>query len=324
MRNDVTAALISVFLLLPSAPRAESTIAMTSFGGITNLPFWVAQDKGYFKAQGLTVEFAQTRSSTDQMRDMMADKYQIASTSLDNVIAYTEGQSDLKIPGYDIVAFLGGSAGQNQVVTRPEIKTYRDIKGHAVVVDAKGSGYAFVLYQLLENNGLTREKDYSIVAVGGGPARYQAMQESKGVAAILGAPNDIEAERLGYHLLGDAAGALGASQGAYAARRGWMKSHEAELVGFARAMRQAHDFVFTNRADSVALLKAHMKELTQEQADAFYVTMVEKGALNRTPEIKREGLVNMLKLREKYAEPRKSLNDPDKYLDLAAYRKAAQ
>src|SRR5581483_9550721 len=84
----------AALLLLRAAARAESTIAMTSFGGITNLPFWVAQDKGYFKGQGLTVSFAQTRSSTDQMRDMMADKYQIASTSLDNVIAYTEGQSD--------------------------------------------------------------------------------------------------------------------------------------------------------------------------------------------------------------------------------------
>jgi ABC-type nitrate/sulfonate/bicarbonate transport system substrate-binding protein len=314
----------AALLLLPAAARAESTIGMTSFGGITNLPFWVAQDKGYFKGQGLTVLFAQTRSSTDQMRDMMADKYQIASTSLDNVIAYTEGQSDVPIPGYDVVAFLGGNAGQNQVVTRPEIKTYQDIKSHAVVVDAKGSGYAFVLYQLLENNGLTRDKDYSIVAVGGGPARYQAMQDGKGVAAILGAPNDIEAERLGYHLLGDAAGALGASQGAYAARRGWLKAHEAEAVGFARAMKQAHAFVFANKADSIALLRAHMKALTPEQAEGFYKTMVEKGALNRTPEVKREGLINMLKLREKYAEPKKRLDNPDKYLDVSYYKKAAQ
>jgi len=324
MRKLTLLAAASLLLLLPAAARAESTIAMTSFGGITNLPFWVAQDKGYFKAQGLTVNFAQTRSSTDQMRDMMADKYQVASTSLDNVIAYTEGQSDVAIPGYDIVAFLGGNAGQNQVVTRPEIKAYQDIKGHAVVVDAKGSGYAFVLYQLLENNGLTREKDYSIVAVGGGPARFAAMKENKGVAAILGAPNDIEAERMGYHLLGDAAGALGASQGAYAARRGWMKDHEAEVVGFARAMKQAHDFVFANKADSIALMRSHMKELTPEQVEGFYVTMVEKGTLNRTPEVKREGLVNMLKLREKYAEPKKTLDNPDKYLDVSYYRKAAQ
>src|SRR5436309_2256177 len=145
---------LATALLLSAGASAQTTLGMTSFGGITNLPFWVAQDKGYFKGQGLTVNFSQTTSSTQQMRDMMADKYQIASTSLDNVIAYSEGQSDVPIPGYDVVAFLGGSAGQNQVVTRPEIKSYQDIKGHAVVVDAKGSGFAFVLYQLLENNGL--------------------------------------------------------------------------------------------------------------------------------------------------------------------------
>jgi ABC-type nitrate/sulfonate/bicarbonate transport system substrate-binding protein len=180
-----------------------------------------------------------------------------------------------------------------------------------------------VLYQLLENNGLLRERDYSIVAVGGGPARFKAMQEEKGVAAILGAPNDVEAARFGYHLLGDAAGALGASQGAYAARKSWLKEHEKEAIGFALAMKAAHEFVFADKSESVALLKAHMTELTPEQADLFYVALTEKGVLNRTPEINRDGVVNMLKLRNKYAEPKKNLTDPDKYLDLSYYRKAA-
>jgi len=325
MRKRIAGCIVAAsLLLLPRLASAETTLEMTSFGGITNLPFWVAEDKGYFKEQGLTVLFTQTNSSAQQMRDMMEDKFHIASTSLDNIIAYTEGQSDVRLGGYDLVAFLGGSAGQNQVVTRPEIKTYQDIKGHAVVVDAKGSGFAFVLYQLLENNGLERNRDYPVVGVGGGPARLKAMQEERGVAAILGAPNDVEAERMGYHLLGDAAGALGASQGCYAARRDWAREHEKELVGFARAMIKAHDFIFANKPDSIAVLTAHMKALTPEQADAFYVTMVEKGALNRTPEVNRDGVINMLKLRNKYAEPKKDLQDPDKYLDMSFYKKAAQ
>ena len=53
---------------------------MIGFGFVSNLPIWVAQDRGLFKREGLEVRIDQTPGSVAQIRDMMSGKYQIAMT----------------------------------------------------------------------------------------------------------------------------------------------------------------------------------------------------------------------------------------------------
>src|SRR3546814_20094709 len=102
---------------------------------------------------------------------MISGKSDIASTAIDNIIAYTEGQGPFKIDNFDMVAFMGVHSGLNSVVTRPEIKTYADIKGKQVAVDATNTGYAFVLFRILEQNGFKYKQDYTVVPVRRGPQR---------------------------------------------------------------------------------------------------------------------------------------------------------
>src|SRR4051812_23923372 len=202
--------------------RAETPLAMVGFGGASNLPVWLAMDRGLFTAEGIALTLEATRGSIAQMENMMSGKYQVASTSIDNVIAYTEGQGDVQIPGFDMVCVAGVRSGLNSVVTRPEIKSFAAIKGRPVAVDAVGTGYAFVLYRILAQHGLKRDRDYSIAAVGGGPERLKALEENKAAAAVISAPNDTEAKNMGYNLLADAAAALGGYQGsAYCLRKEW-------------------------------------------------------------------------------------------------------
>ena len=51
--------------------------------------------------------------SKEQMQDIMAGKYQFASTAFDNIVAYTEGQGTDKFPDYDVVAIAGVHSGMN-------------------------------------------------------------------------------------------------------------------------------------------------------------------------------------------------------------------
>ena len=46
------------------------------------------------------------------------------------------------------------------------------------------------------------------------------------------------------------------------------------------------------------------------------------GGLNRHAEINEAGVATVLKLRSKYAEPKKTLTDPHKYYDMSYYKKA--
>jgi ABC-type nitrate/sulfonate/bicarbonate transport system substrate-binding protein len=304
--------------------QAETQLAMVGFGGASNLPVWLAMDRGLFKAEGIDLTLEATRGSIAQMKNMMSGKYQVASTSIDNVIAYTEGQGDVQIPGFDMVCVAGVHSGLNSVVTRPEIKNYAAIKGKPVAVDAVGTGYAFVLYRILAQHGLKRDRDYSIAAVGGGPERLKALEENKAVAAVISAPNDTEAKNMGYNILADAAAALGGYQGsAYCLRKSWAKTHHAETVAWIRTLIKAHDTVFADRNASIAVLKSHIKNLSDADAATIYTSLTHgKGGLNKRAAISTKGMKTVLSLRNEYAEPHKNLTKPAKYYDLSYWKEA--
>ncbi|HEY4134389.1 MAG TPA: ABC transporter substrate-binding protein, partial [Alphaproteobacteria bacterium] len=271
---QILAAAMATSLIVGGSASAQTKLDMVAFGGASNLPIWVAQDKGLFAKEGLEINLDRTPGSVAQMQNMMSGKYGIATTSIDNVVAYYEGQGDVKLENFDVVAVAGVHSGLNTVIARPEIKSYKDIRGKAVAVDALGTGYAFVLFKILEKNGLAFGKDYSVVAVGGGPERLQAMKENKAVAAVVSAPNDTEAKNLGYTLLDDAASALGGYQGsAYVVTRSWAKAHEKETVAWLRAIIAAHDYVFANKADSIKILQSRIKGLSDGDAEIIYASL---------------------------------------------------
>lgn len=303
---------------------AQTKLDMVGFGGASNLPIWVAIDQGLFKKEGLDVKLDRTAGSVAQMQNLMAGKYQIASTSIDNILAYSEGQGDVQLDNFDVVAVGGVHSGLNSVVARPEIKSYADIKGKAVAVDALGTGYAFVLFKILERNGLAFQKDYSVVAVGGGTERLNALKENKAVAAVMSAPNDTEAKNLGYTILADAAKELGGYQGsAYAVRRSWAKDHEKETVAWLRALIAAHDWVFANKAGAFTVLKKNIKDLKDEDAEIIYSSLTTgSGGLNQKAAINVSGMKTVLSLRGEYATPKKNLTDANKYMDLSFHQKA--
>ena len=129
----VLAAGVAVGLAVPAS--AQTEIKLIGFGGGTNVPSWVAIDKGFFLKEGLKVTQDVTSGSKEQMQDIMAGKYQFASTAFDNIVAYTEGQGSDKFADYDVLAIAGVHSGMNTLVARPEIKKYSDLKGKVVAVE---------------------------------------------------------------------------------------------------------------------------------------------------------------------------------------------
>src|SRR6186713_3170288 len=102
-----------------AAPAAAQTrLSIVTFSGATNLPVWIALDKGFFKKEGLEVTHEVTRGSQQVMEGLMSGKYQFGSAALDNTIAYSEGQGDVKIDNYDLVAILGVHSGMSRIISR--------------------------------------------------------------------------------------------------------------------------------------------------------------------------------------------------------------
>ena len=99
---------LAAFAMAFAAPAAaQQKLTVITFSGATNLPVWIAVDKGFFKKEGIDVQHEVTRGSQQVMEGLMSGKYQFGSAALDNTIAYVEGQGDVKIDNFDLVAILG-------------------------------------------------------------------------------------------------------------------------------------------------------------------------------------------------------------------------
>ncbi|HTR59373.1 MAG TPA: ABC transporter substrate-binding protein [Casimicrobiaceae bacterium] len=308
------------------APAAPPTpLRVIAFDGGWNLPVWAAQRQGFFEANGVSVQLSYTPTSVYLITSLLDGKFDIALAGMDNIVAYQEGQGEAKIADNpDLFAFLGDDGGFASVVGAPAVKSFADLKGKTVSVDAMTTGYAFMVREILSRNGLA-EADVNYVRAGATANRYRDLLAGKHQATLLRTPFELAAKGQGFNVLAYAE-SLGAYQGTVgAARRSWAASHEKELIGFMRAYRAGVDWLYdrANREVTEALLVANLRDMTPALAkQAYDLLLADKGGITRDVSLDVNGIRTVLELRSKYGMPKKTLTDPMKYVDLTYYEKA--
>lgn len=310
----------------PAPPASPKAVNLIVFPGGFNWPIWVAQEKGLFAKHGIAPKITPTPSSVFQLTGLIEGKFDIAMTAIDNLIAYREGQGEAKVDGPDLFAFMGGDNGFLRLVAVPEVKSYGDLRGKTVSVDARTTGYAFVLFEMLDRNGLRLDQDYRVERAGGVLQRFQALMEKKHAATLLLSPFELQAEAKGFRRLGNAADVLGRYQGLVGgARKSWADANRDAVVGYIRAFSGAVDWLYEarNRSEAVAIFRKNLPQVSEEGAQAAYgVLLHPTDGFQKKARIDLEGVRTALQLRSKYAEPRKTLTDPSKYYDDGFYRAA--
>jgi len=323
--RSAIAAMLATVLVAAASAQDRKTVEVIVFPGGFNWPIWAAQKTGTFAAAGIEVKLTPTPNSEFQLTNTYAGKFHIAMTAIDNVIAYQEGQGPVKIENPDMVAVMGSDNGFLSLVTVAEIKTFADVKGKTLSVDALTTGYAFVLRELLARNGI-KESDVRFARAGGVRERWIALEKKEHAGTMLITPFDIMAKAKGFNVLAYAAPALGNYQGLVAAvTRRWAKDNEAQLVGFIRGYVQAVQWLYDpkNKAAAIAILRANLTAMDERGAEASYgALMAEKGGLFKDGAFDMEGIKTVLALRAKYAEPKKQLGEPAKYVDASYLKKA--
>ena len=116
------------------------------------------------------------------MTNLIDGKFDVALTSIDNLIAYQEGQGEapVKTPP-DMVAFMGMDNAFLYLITAPQVKTFADLRDKEVSVDAMSTGFAFVLREMINRSGV-KESEVTYVRAGGSPNRFRMLLEGKHAA----------------------------------------------------------------------------------------------------------------------------------------------
>jgi ABC-type nitrate/sulfonate/bicarbonate transport system substrate-binding protein len=329
MRHLLVACL---FTLLPHAAFAQTpaaplkTINVITFGGGYNIPAWIAQRQGFFAKHGVAVNLVYTPDSVYLMTSLIEGKFDMALTSIDNLIAYQEGQGEAPVKApVDLAAFMGMDNAFLYLITAPEIKTFADLRGKQLSVDAMSTGFAFVLREMVTRSEI-KESDITYVRAGGSPNRFRNLLEGKHAGTLLPTPFEMQAVEKGYNKLATGMDLFGHYMGRSAfAQRAWIRQNEDTVLNFMRAYREAMNYLFDprNREICEALLIANDAGMTPALAKKTYEIFVNpKSGLFRNLALDMEGVKTVLELRSKYGQPQKSLTDTSKYVDLTLHQKA--
>jgi ABC-type nitrate/sulfonate/bicarbonate transport system substrate-binding protein len=310
---------IAALALHAAAGAAElSTVRVNSFPNAKALPLHAGVAQGIFARHGLALQLSFTENSIRQREGLAAAEFNLVHAAVDNAVAMVE------TAGKDVLIVTGGDSGMNEFIVQAHVRSFADLRGRKLVVDAPNTAYAIQAKKILQRHGLKDGADYTVVPVGRGELRLKAMAENKDyAAAILNLPFSIQAEQLGMKSLGNTVDILGPYQaGGAFALRAWVASNGPLLERYIAAYIESLRWVRQqeNQAECVAILMDKLK-INRDVAERSYRLLVDP-VRGFTPDaaFDSEGFRNLLALR---AEIEGGIASPaEKYLDLSYYRRA--
>ena len=298
----------------------DRDLNVIAFPGAPNLPLFAAQAHGFFAEAGVGVKFETTPSSVYQFEHFAAGRFDIAFTAFDNVVAYREGQGAVKLDAIpDFRALMGASQVELSIVVAPDVKSAADLRGRTLALDAVGTGFAFVLYDILDRLGLPRDA-YQVVPVGATPERWRSVKEGEHAGTITIEPFTSLAKAAGFSVLARSTDVFPAYQGGViAARRDWAQQHAETVKAFLGAYLRGLSWTLdpANREAASALLAERMPEIRPQVLDAVMASLLQpRSGLTPGGKILRDGARTVLELRSRYGRCAAPLQDIDTYLDL--------
>ncbi len=280
----------------------EATVRLGFFS--TNLPLEAAFSRGFFDEENLTVTTTQVTTSIDMFQSVAAGTMDIAMTSADNPVNYRLNVDNPVNNGgepLDVQMIFGDHLGLGlALVSQPDLTTFESLRGKTCGVDAPVSGFAFVLYQMLLDNGLERDADYAVTQAGGTPIRLAAMRAGEIDCTLLNADSIVRAREEGFNVLATiddvAVPYLG---GTGAAHQTWLKDNSDVAIRFIRAYIRGELWIEDpdNRQAVIDLITdeetpAALAEKIYEAAVDDPTGIISKAAFDV------EGLFNVIALRE--------------------------
>ncbi|MDH5748466.1 MAG: ABC transporter substrate-binding protein [Rhodospirillales bacterium] len=300
-------------------------IELIAFPGAPNLPIFAAKELGFFEKAGVEINLTTTPNSVYQVENLVAGKFNIAGTSIDNIVAYQEGQGAVKLDTKpDLFVFMGATQIELSLIVAPEIKTFEDLKGRSIALDALSTGFAFVLYRMFENANLSAD-DYTMVPVGATPERWASVQSGEHAGTLTIEPFTSMARAKGFNVLESSLKTVEHYQGGiFAASRRWAEENSETLCGFISGYLDGLDWALDpkNRVEAAETLLRNMPAIKPETVERVLDKVLsEKTGLTPLARLDRKGIETVLELRTQYGNADNPLTDPEKYLDLSYYEK---
>ena len=168
-KSVVTAAALAAALVAPGRIVAQE-LAVGTIGASSDSPFFIADKRGYFKEEGLTVKFIRFDSAAKAMAPLGTGELAVASGATSAAL-YNAVKRDVGLrivadkaknpPGYGFEALMV----RKDLADEGKIKTLADFKGRKIAISAAGNSEDFLVDYALRKGGMSI-KDVDSVYLG--------------------------------------------------------------------------------------------------------------------------------------------------------------
>lgn len=247
-----------IFLTAGCVPKAPQPVEKIVLGTQTiahNSPVWIAENKGYFREEGLNVEIREFASGQEALQTMLNNKGIDLATAAQTPVIYNSFRRN----DYAIIGSMVYSDKDINILARQDkgIKTPGNLKGKIIGITTGTSSHFFL--SLFLTNHQMEMSDVTIVDMD--PVRLSgALTQGKVDAIVAWEPYVFQTGKI----LGDKA-LLFPNQGLFreevylVARKDYLKGHTEASKRFLRAIEKGEAFILKNKNEAKEIISKRLK-----------------------------------------------------------------
>ena len=287
-----------LLLVLAGFERADAETIEIAIPSTTQavLPFTIARDKGYYRAEGLDVELI-LMSAPIASRALLSGDVLVATVGGAGLPPLLRG-SPFKF------LFTTYNRAMFWLYAKPEIRDVKSLKGKRVGVSGIGSGPDSLLREILRVNGLDPNRDVTVLSLGVMPQIFSGLQSGIVDAAMLSPPVTFKAQEGGFReLVAFPKQDLVELQGSVLVRDASLQSDPVQMEKFLRGTYKGFLHIRDNRAATIPFIARYL-QVNDKVAAAVYdqvvkPAMTQDGTLNQEMQAKAvEHVLKRLDLKE--------------------------
>ena len=314
-------ALVLIQLGFGSFANAQLTRLNVGYSALSadQLPAWIAKDSGIFAQNGLDVQLIFFTGGSTAILALVSGDVPITQVAGPGLVSSA-------LAGSDAVFVAAGVTSLNYVLMgKSGVKTTEQLKGGTLAISRFGSATDTIARYALRRIGLTPGKDVTIVQVGSGPDRLNAIMTGKVSAAVINPPSSFIAEKRGLAVVADVAkmGLVFQHTGAATTRK-FIKDHPDIVRRYVRSHVEAVHKMWTDKEATIRALGKYMGGgLEREILEKSRENVLTEAMYPKKQYPSLEGLKTVLEdLGER--DPRAKTTKPEQFADMSFIRELDQ
>jgi NitT/TauT family transport system substrate-binding protein len=236
----------------PGQSSPEKIVIAYPSRSIASIDLYIAQERGFFRQEGLLADMVQVRGNIAVSALLSGEAH-----GINNVGTLIRAMERSDLPAKVVSQSL--KKNLFWLVTKPEIKSIRDLKGKIFGTTTFGGSQHMAALRLLQKGDLDPEKDITVVIGGDVPAQLQSLVSGAIQLAALSPPTVILArDKFKLKILGSTLDDLPNLQNGIAVSDKLLRERRDLVKRILRARAKAHRYFWENERGSSEVLAKYL------------------------------------------------------------------